>query len=104
MNKFEKPDVKPNSSGQKADDAKTEAILSAGAIDALADIAKRISRLAGLHSERLKADDGYHVIDPRTVVSAFQEIVQTAQVDPTRTVHEQFKLWADMSLLWQQTV
>ena len=60
-------------------------------------------RLVRLQAERLKSDDGYQVIDPRTVAATFQEFAQTAQVDPARLIKEQFRLWADMALLWQQT-
>jgi polyhydroxyalkanoate synthase len=77
--------------------------LSPAAIDALADIAKRTNRLARLSAEKLKADDGYQVIDPRTVAATVQEFARTAQVDPARLVQEHFTFWADLSLLWQRT-
>jgi len=78
-------------------------MLSPSAIDALADIAKRTTQLVRLHAERLKSDDGYQVVDPRTVAATFQEFFQTAQADPAQLVKEQFRLWTDMTLLWQKT-
>jgi polyhydroxyalkanoate synthase len=85
------------------DPAAADGMLSPGAIDALADIAKRSDRLARLQAEKLKAEDNYQVIDPRTVAAAFQEFWQTARVDPARLVQENLRLWADMGLLWQRT-
>jgi poly[(R)-3-hydroxyalkanoate] polymerase subunit PhaC len=83
--------------------AATAGMLSDRSIDALADIVKRTNQLGRLHAEKLKSADGYQVIDPKTVTSTFQEFMRTAQVDPARLVSEQFKLWADMGLLWQRT-
>src|SRR5262245_26946820 len=80
-----------------------DGLLSPGAIDALADIAKRTNRLARLRAEQLKTDDGYRVIDPKTVVAAAQEFTQTGQVDPARLVHAHFQFWGDMAQLWQNT-
>jgi len=78
-------------------------VLSPGAIDALADIAKRTDRLARAQAEKLKTRDGYQVIDPRTVAAAFQELAQTGKPDTARLLDAQMKLWADMGLLWQRT-
>ena len=106
MNKPTKPVAGPNSRGRDATKAAQNdvtAMLSPGAIDALADIAKRTTQLIRLRAERLKGDDGYQVIDPRTVATTFQEFVQTAQADSAQLVKEQFKLWTDMTLLWQKT-
>ena len=85
------------------DPAPAEAMLSPGAIDALADIAKRADRLARAQAEKLKTRDGYQVIDPRTVAAAFQELAQTGKPDTARLLDAQMKLWADMGLLWQRT-
>src|SRR4051794_33826324 len=99
-----RPNMRPKSPDQKNTGGElTDPMLSADAIDALADIAKRTYRLADLYAERLKTDDGYQVIDPRTIAAAFQEFTRTGKVDPVRMVHEQFRLWADMGLLLQQT-
>ena len=78
-------------------------MLSPGAVDTLAEIARRSNRLAQLHAERLKSDDGYQVIDQRTVTATFQEVVQKAAADPTPIIKEQFQLWSDLALLWQRT-
>jgi len=107
MNNITKPVITPNdpAPAKAAPDnlAVADGMLSPSAIDALADIAKRTNRLARLRAERLKTDDGYQVIDPRTVAATFQEFAQTAQVDPARLVQEHLRLWTDMGLLWQQT-
>jgi len=76
---------------------------SAGAADALLDIAKRSERLFRLQVERLASEDGYQVIDPRTVAATLQEFARTAQSDPARLVDGYFRLWTDVGLLWQQT-
>src|SRR5262249_3634412 len=47
--------------------------LSKASVDGLAAIAERSVRLGHLYSERLTADDGYQVIDPKTVTATFQE-------------------------------
>jgi polyhydroxyalkanoate synthase len=83
--------------------AAASGMLSAATIDALADIAKRTDRLARLGAEKLTTNDGYQVIDPRTVTATFQEFTQTAKADPARLVEEQIRLWSDMGLLWQRT-
>src|SRR5215470_3927055 len=83
--------------------AAADGLLSPAAIDALADIAKRTNRLARLRAERLKTDDGYRVIDPKTVAAAVQEFTQTGEVDSARLVHEHFRFWTDLGQLWQQT-
>jgi polyhydroxyalkanoate synthase len=109
MNKPTKPVVDPVARGRESakaaqnDVATADGMLSPSAVDALADIAKRTTQLVRLHAERLKSDDGYQVIDPRTVAATFQEFVQTAQADSAQLVKEQFRLWTDMTLLWQKT-
>jgi polyhydroxyalkanoate synthase len=76
--------------------------LSPESIDALADIAKRSNRLPRLSTERLRSDDGYQVIDPRTVTATFQEFARKAAADPTPFIREQLTLWADLGLLWRR--
>src|SRR5215475_12507636 len=109
MDDVTKPVIPPKSKQRvsakaaPSDTPAMDGLLSPGAIDALADIAKRTNRLARLRAEKLKTDDGYRVIDPKTVAAAVQEFTQTGQVDSARLVHEHFRLWADMGQLWQQT-
>src|SRR5262245_1106706 len=69
--------------------------LSPVAIDGLADIAKSTNRLVRLRAEHLKTDDGYRVIDPKTVAGAMQEFYQTGQLNHERLVHEHLRFWAD---------
>ena len=90
-------------SGAKSDASPTGGILSPKTIDDLADIAKRSDRLFQLYIEKLKTDDGYQVIDPKTVAATFQELVQRVEVDPAPIVKEQIALWTDMATLWQRT-
>jgi polyhydroxyalkanoate synthase len=87
----------------KKNPASAGVVLSPEAIDALTDIARRSENLFRLQAERLKTDDGYQVIDPRTVASTFQEFGRAAEFDPTLMVKEQFTLWTDLALLWQKT-
>jgi polyhydroxyalkanoate synthase subunit PhaC len=72
-------------------------------IDTFTDIGKRSSNLFKLYSEKAQTDDGYQVIDPRTVTATFQEIVQKIAADPTPIIKEQAALWSDLALLWQRT-
>src|SRR5262249_30755912 len=74
------------------------------AIDNLADIAKRSGELIRLHAEKLKTDDGYQVIDSRTVAATFQELTQKAVLNPAPLIKAQFAFWSDMTALWQRTV
>ena len=90
-------------SGAKSDASPPGGILSPKTIDDLADIAKRSDRLFQLYIEKLKTDDGYQVIDPKTVAATFQELVQRVEVDPAPIVKEQIALWTDMATLWQRT-
>jgi polyhydroxyalkanoate synthase len=78
-------------------------MLSPGAIDALADIAKRTNRLAHLQAERLKSSDGYQVIHPKTVAATVRQFSQAAEPDPARLMQDTLGLWANMGLLWQRT-
>jgi polyhydroxyalkanoate synthase len=87
----------------KKNPASAGVVLSPEAIDALTDIARRSDDLFRLQAERLKTDDGYQVIDPRTVTSTFQEFARAAEFDPALMVKEQFTLWTDLALLWQKT-
>jgi polyhydroxyalkanoate synthase subunit PhaC len=72
-------------------------------IDTFADIAKRSVNLFRMYTERLERDDGYRVMDPRTVASTFQEFFQKAAVDPASIAKQQLGLWSDLALLWQRT-
>ena len=109
MGKPAKPAISPKASDREQGSearkypATAGDVLSPTAVEALADIVRRSSNLCRLQAERLKTDDGYQVIDPRTVAETFQEFVQTATVDPVPILKEQFKLWADLTLLWQKT-
>src|SRR5262249_13937764 len=78
-------------------------LLSAEAIDALADVAKRSNALLRRNADRLKTDDGYRVIDPRTVMATFQEFARCAATNPAPLVREQLALCTNLALLWQRT-
>src|SRR5258708_1891302 len=71
--------------------------------EALADIATESGELLRIYAERLKTDDGYRVIDQRTVTSTFQELFQKAAADPAAIIQHQFALWTDLASLWQRT-
>ena len=68
-----------------------------------ADIARRSGNLLKMQAERLQTDDGYQVIDPRTVASTFQEMSKVATVNPTSIIDQQIQLWGDLARLWQRT-
>jgi polyhydroxyalkanoate synthase len=108
MKKVKKPGGGPGSQdaasaqGGPVKAATADVMLSPGAIDALADIAKRTGRLARLQAERLQSSDGYQVIDPKTVSATVREFTRTAEPDPARLMQDTLKLWADMGLLWQR--
>jgi polyhydroxyalkanoate synthase subunit PhaC len=95
-------DAKTEAGAKKNPDASQEMPVAA-AIDTLADIAKRSTNLFRIYAEQLKSDDGYQVIDPKTVASTFQEFFQKAAVDPASIVNQQCELWTDLGLLWQRT-
>src|SRR5947209_7523960 len=78
-------------------------MLSGAAIEALADIAARAGRLARMQAEKTTTDDGYQVIDPRTVAATVQESAYNTRFDFARLAAEQMRLWGDIGLLWQQT-
>jgi polyhydroxyalkanoate synthase len=100
-----KPSGQNKQSEKTAESAvtRTDGLLRPDAIDALADIAKRIGRLTRSQAERRKSDDGYQVIDPRTVVATILEVAQTAKVDPALIFNENVRLWTDLGTLWQRT-
>src|ERR1041385_5746745 len=96
-----KSDIQPSARRDAANGSgKIEPLLSSAAIDALGDITKRTDRLTRRNAEKLMADDGYQVIDSRTVVNAFLGVAHKAQADPARFLQEQSKLWLDMAQLW----
>ena len=107
MNKQQTIDVKALGArietGAKKDVGASLEMSVATAIDTLADIAKRSTNLFRIYTERLKGDDGYQVIDPRTVASTFQEFFQKAAVDSGSIVKQQCELWVDLGVLWQRT-
>src|SRR4051812_20175563 len=78
-------------------------MLSTKANDAILDIAMRAGNLFRLHVDKLSSDDGFQVIDPKTVAATFQEFARSAKVDPAAVVQQQFALWSDLTLLWQRT-
>jgi polyhydroxyalkanoate synthase len=107
MNRPEKTTIAP-----KVREAETEKKIErgaggkkagAGAVDILNDITNRSSNLFHLYAEKLKSDDGYQVIDSRTVNATFQDFVQKALADPTPVIKEQFAFWTDSALLWRRT-
>ena len=72
-------------------------------LDALTKVAERSRKLVDLYAERIKMDDGYQVIDPRTVANAFQELAAKAAANPRGILNEQIAFWVDMMQLWQRT-
>jgi hypothetical protein len=56
----------------KKDPGASPEMSIAAAIDTLADIAKRSTNLFRIYTEQLRSDDGYQVMDPRTVASTFK--------------------------------
>jgi len=108
MSKSPKSTMSANAAEQTSrkaakDAAATDGILGRAAFDALLDIAMRSDRLLRLQAERLTSDDGYQVIDPRTVAATVQEFTRTARPDPKRIAQDQLRWWSDVTLLWQQT-
>ena len=107
MNKLEKPTVptktRESESVKKAGRATEERKASRGAVETLPDITNRSASLFHLYTEKLKTDDGFQVIDSRTVTATIQDLAQKALVDPTPILKEQFAFWTDLGLLWQRT-
>src|SRR5262245_2461723 len=107
MNKLEKPTVRTKTreseSVKKTDRATEDRKASRGAVETLTDITNRSASLFHLYTEKLKSDDGYQVIDSRTVTATIQDLAQKALMDPTPIIKEQFAFWTDAALLWQRT-
>jgi polyhydroxyalkanoate synthase len=107
MNKPEKPTIhtkaRENESAKKNEAASAGKKASAGAVETLTDITNRSTNLFHLYAGKLKADDGYQVIDSKTVTATFQDFAQKAFADPTSIIKEQFSFWTDIGLLWQRT-
>ena len=107
MNKPEKPtaQTKPREkeTAQKPERATAEKKASAGAVETLTDITNRSANLLHVYGEKIGSDDGYQVIDPKTVTATFQEFLQKAAVNPAPIIKEQFAFCADLALLWQRT-
>ena len=107
MNKPEKPtaQTKPREkeTAQKPERATAEKKASAGAVETLTDITNRSAKLLQVYGEKIGRDDGYQVIDLKTVTATFQEFLQKAAVNPAPIIKEQFAFCADLALLWQRT-
>ena len=71
--------------------------------ETLTDIVKRTGNLLKMQAERLQTDDGYQVIDPRTVASTLQKVSKAATADPVSIIDQQIDLWSDLTRLWQRT-
>jgi polyhydroxyalkanoate synthase len=107
MNKPEKPTVqaKPreNETAQKPERVTAEKKATAGAVETLTDITNRSANLFQVYREKISSDDGYQVIDPKTVTATFQEIIPKAAMNPAPIIKEQISLCADLAMLWQRT-
>ena len=107
MNKPEKPTVqaKPreNETAQKPEWVTTEKKATAGAVETLTDITNRSANLFQVYREKISSDDGFQVIDPKTVTATFQEIIPKAAMNPAPIIKEQISLCADLAMLWQRT-
>ena len=107
MNKPEKPTTqtkaRETASAKKNEPAAGGKKASAGAVETLTDITNRSTNLFHLYAEKLRADDGYQVINPKTVTGTFQEFAQKVVTDPTPIIKEQVAFWTDLGLLWQRT-
>jgi polyhydroxyalkanoate synthase subunit PhaC len=73
------------------------------ALGALTEIAECARKLIALYAERIRTEDGYQVIDPRTIANAFQKLAAKAAEDPRGIINEQIAFWVDMMQLWQRT-
>jgi polyhydroxyalkanoate synthase subunit PhaC len=107
MNKPEKPTIQvkrsENETAQKPERVTGEKKANAGAIEALTDITNRSANLFQAYSEKISNDDGYQVIDPKTVAATFQDFIQKAAMNPAPIIKEQFSFCTDLALLWQRT-
>jgi hypothetical protein len=74
-----------------------------GAVETLTDITNRSANLFQVYREKISSDDGYQVIDPKTVTATFQEIIPKAAMNPAPIIKEQISLCADLAMLWQRT-
>jgi polyhydroxyalkanoate synthase len=107
MNKPEKPTVqaKPreNETAQKPERVTAEKKATAGAVETLTDITNRSANLFQVYREKISSDDGFQVIDPKTVTATFQEIIPKAAMNQAPIIKEQISLCADLAMLWQRT-
>ena len=71
--------------------------------EALQQITERSQRVVERYLEHRRKDDGYQVVDPRTVLKAFQEVNQKATENPAGLIKEQTEYWSNMIELWQRT-
>jgi polyhydroxyalkanoate synthase len=71
--------------------------------EALTDIAERSHRLVEQQIKRIQTDDGYQVVDARTVSKTFQDLAIKAIENPGSIVKEQVEFWSNMTQLWQRT-
>jgi len=88
----------------QADQLQSFGMLSERAVDALAGITTRLTRVIPLLAERTRNDDGYQVIDQRTVINTFLAVWDKAGNYPQHLAAENIRLWSDLALLSQRTL
>src|SRR3954452_17266491 len=98
MNERAQPLGRIRSGKQKSASAPAppELILTPDAVEALSEIVEGSNDLLQSYFERLKTNDGYQVIDQRTVTSTLQEVFEKALANPASIVKEQMALWMDL--------
>jgi polyhydroxyalkanoate synthase len=81
----------------------TSSLSEVTSVDAATDIIRRLVELARLQADRSAKDDGYRVIDPRTVTATFADVLEKASANPPPVFKEWLALSSDLASLWQRT-
>lgn len=68
----------------------------------LQEIAQRSQRLVAEHVQRLGQEDGYSVMDPKDMLSAFQELGNRFLAHPEKLLQTQMAFWLDAVELWKR--
>ena len=89
---------------EQAGRIESSSLISEKAADAIADITKRLNRLIPLLAERSRTDDGYRVVDYRTVIETFVDVWEKAAKRPQQVIEENVRLWTDLFTLGQRTL
>ncbi len=79
-----------------------DADKAARTVELLQDIARRSQQLVADYLQRAGQEDGYSVLDPQSMLAAFQDLGSRYLAQPQKLLQAQWAFWADSVELWKR--